>query len=181
MNVNSHYLLPPPYSMYESYNSWSLKISTGEWASLLAISTRFAFDKIRARAISVLSPSSYTFSLLDPVDAVVLALKHDVPQWLETAYVLLCMRDEPLDEAEGEKLGVVTTIRIAKARERFWRAEVSAGNEGRLEEDVRLSAVGPSFRRALRANCPRRARATRVVHDVFWPSSNSSDDIPTSL
>lgn len=164
--------------MYETYNSWSLKITTGEWAALLSISTRFAFDKIRARAISVLAPSSYTFNLLDPVDAVVLALKHDVPQWLETAYVLLCMRDEPLDENEGEKLGVATTIRLAKARERFWRGEAGA-SEGRLEEDVRLSSAGPSFRWGLRANCPRRARATRVVHDVFWPS-NTSDDVPTA-
>lgn len=162
--------------MYESYNSWSLKISTDEWAALLAISTRFAFEKIRARAISVLAPSSYSFSLLDPVDAVALALKHDIPQWLEPAYVLLCMRDEPLDELEGEKLGVGTTVRLAKARERFWRAE-AAMPEGRLEEDVRLGA-GTPFRWSLRANCPRRTRATRVVHDVFWPS-NATDDVPT--
>ncbi|KIP04823.1 hypothetical protein PHLGIDRAFT_36731 [Phlebiopsis gigantea 11061_1 CR5-6] len=161
----------PFLRMYESYNSWSLKITTGEWAALLSISTRFAFDKIRARAISVLAPSSHTFNLLDSVDAIVLALKHDVPQWLETAYVLLTLRDEPLDDAEAAKLGLATTVRLARARERFWRAEAAAvASGGRLEEDVRLSA-GPFSRWGMRANCPRRARATRVVHDVFWPTS----------
>lgn len=152
--------------MYESYNSWSLKITTGEWTALLSISTRFAFDQIRARAISVLSPSSQTVTQLDPVDTIVLALRHDVPQWLETAYVLLTMRDEPLSDTEGEKLGVATVVRLARARERFWRAEAAAASEGRLEEDVRLAA-GPPFRWG---RCPRKARATRIVHDVFSPS-----------
>jgi hypothetical protein len=159
--------------MYETYNpAWLLKVSAAEWAALLSIATRFAFDRLRTRAIAVLTPSSHSMDdLLDPVEAAVLAAKHDVPQWLEPSYVLLCMRDEPLDEAEGERLGLATTVRLARARERFWREQARSGvPEGRLEEDMWLRA-GLPLRWGMRTNCPRRAAATRIVRDVFWPES----------
>ncbi|KAI0826004.1 hypothetical protein BC629DRAFT_1452231, partial [Irpex lacteus] len=75
--------------------------SVAEWTALLSISTRYAFDRIRSRAIAALSPltptsTSSVTQLLDPVDMLVLAVKHDVPQWLEPAYVALCMREHPL-------------------------------------------------------------------------------------
>lgn len=170
--------------MYDNY--YSYKITPAEWTALLSISTRFMFDKIRARAVSVLTPSPYSFNLLDAVDMVALAVKHDIPQWLETAYVLLTVREHPLDEAEGEKLGVSITIRLARARERFWREQASIP-EGRLEEDVRLSAGSRAGQRlsfsstwGARANCPRRTRATQIVHEIFWPSGGVSDGSPAS-
>lgn len=173
--------------MYESYTSWSLKITTAEWAALLSISTRFAFEHIRARAIAVLSPphaSHYphdgAFGLLDPIDAAVLAAAHDVPQWLPPAYAALTARAAPLDEREGVRLGVGTALRIAAARERFLREVLVAGGmgEGRLEEDVRLGA-GASYRRASSVGgdggyAAMHLRAARIVQEVFWPQADDA-------
>lgn len=54
---------------------------------------------------------------MDPVDLIITARKYDVQRWLTTAYVQLCIRDEPLTEAQGERLGVKTVLRIARVRE----------------------------------------------------------------
>ena len=157
--------------MYDNNLTYPWRTSVTEWIALLSISTRYAFDRIRDRAIAALAPgpTPYSSHVLNPVDMIALALKHDIPQWLETAYVLLCMRENPLEEEEGERLGVLTTIRLAKARERFWK-EQAAQSEGRLEEDVRL---GASAQRRISVlfgpPCPKRARATQIVNEVFWP------------
>lgn len=144
-----------------------------EWTALLSISTRYAFDRIRDRAIAALAPgpTPYSSHVLDPVEMIVLAVKHDIPQWLETAYVLLCMREHALQEEEGEKLGIITSIRLAKTRERYWR-EQAAQSEGRLEEDIRLGANAQRRMSVLFGPpCPKRVRATQIVNEVFWPSS----------
>ena len=47
----------------------------------------------------------------------VLAVKHSVDPWLVPAYCDLCERVEPLTDQEAEKLGLVTTARLARARE----------------------------------------------------------------
>lgn len=161
--------------MYDNNLTYPWRTSVTEWIALLSISTRYGFDRIRDRAITALAPgpTPYSSHVLNPVDMVVLALKHDIPQWLETAYVLLCMREQSLEEEEGEKLGVVTTIRLARARERFWK-EQAAQSEGRLEEDVRLGASAQRRVSVLFGPpCPRRVRATQIVNEVFWPSSSS--------
>ena len=47
----------------------------------------------------------------------VLAVKHSVDPWLVPAYCDICERTEPLTDQEAEKLGAVTTARLARARE----------------------------------------------------------------
>jgi len=85
-----------------------------EWSSLLSISFRFKFEKIRDRAIKELTAMN-----IDPVDRVVLAVKYDVSDWLCPAYVDLCIRSEPLREDEAHKLELSTTVKLACARERL--------------------------------------------------------------
>ncbi len=51
------------------------------------------------------------------VDAIALALRHDIPQWLPTAYAELCKRPQPLGDGEAKMLGSSVTARIARARE----------------------------------------------------------------
>ena len=165
--------------MYDNNATYPWRTSVSEWTALLSISTRYAFDRIRSRAIAALAPgpTPYSTQLVDPVDIVVLAVKHDVPQWLETAYVSLCMREHSLEEEEGEKLGVVTSIKLAKARERFWREQTAAAqSEGRLEEDVRLGRGNTARRISVLLGqpvCPKRARAMQIVHEVFWPTGGA--------
>ena len=47
----------------------------------------------------------------------VLAVKHSVEPWLIPAYCDVCERAEPLTDQEAEKLGAVTTARLARGRE----------------------------------------------------------------
>ena len=84
------------------------------WISLLSFSTRFICDKIRARAIREIEAIQ---SRVEPVERIVLAVRHNVPQWLTGAYQELCQRQDSLSEAEGEKLGLSTVIKLMRARE----------------------------------------------------------------
>ena len=84
------------------------------WVSLLAFSTRFFCDKIRARSIRELEAIQ---SRVDPIERIVLAVRHNVPQWLSGAYQELCQRQDSLSEAEGERLGLSTVIKLMRARE----------------------------------------------------------------
>ncbi|KAI0694140.1 hypothetical protein BC835DRAFT_1032678 [Cytidiella melzeri] len=83
------------------------------WTNLLSISTRFCFDMVRARAIAEIDSSS----LLNPVDRLYLAKKHDVPEWLQPAYFSICKRSEPLEVWEAQRIGWETAIVLAQVRE----------------------------------------------------------------
>jgi len=84
------------------------------WIALLSFSTRFICDKIRARSIREIESIQ---SRVDPIERIVLAVRHTVPQWLPGAYQELCQRQESLSEEEGEKLGLPTVIKLMRARE----------------------------------------------------------------
>jgi len=84
------------------------------WVSLLSFSTRFICDKTRARSIRELEAIQ---SQVDPIERIVLAVQHNIPQWLSGAYQELCQRHNPLSEEEGERLGLPTVIKLMKARE----------------------------------------------------------------
>ena len=47
----------------------------------------------------------------------VLGVKHSVDSWLVPAYSDICERTDPLTDQEAEKLGAITTARLARARE----------------------------------------------------------------
>ncbi|GJE93072.1 BTB domain-containing protein [Phanerochaete sordida] len=83
-----------------------------DWTALLAIATRFVFDRARTRAIAELGAR-----LADPLEQVRLAHAHDVPAWLPLAYAALVRRAEPLCDAEAAALGLRTAVRVARARE----------------------------------------------------------------
>jgi len=84
------------------------------WVALLAFSTRFVCDKIRARSIRELEAIQ---SRVDPIERVVLAVRHNIPHWLSGAYQELCQRQDSLSEDEGERLGLSTVIKLMRARE----------------------------------------------------------------
>ena len=97
------------HSMHDE-NEFTLE----SWIALLGFSTRFVCDKIRARSIREIEALR---SRVDPTERIVLAVRHNVPQWLSGAYQELCQRQDPLSEEEGEKLGLSTVIKLMKARE----------------------------------------------------------------
>ncbi|KAJ7111392.1 hypothetical protein C8R44DRAFT_594475, partial [Mycena epipterygia] len=95
-----------------------------EWIDLLAISTRFDFQRIREDAINAIEHSRWEQPrqwrrriTVDPIEQIVLAERHDIPHWLPVAYALICERSKPLDEWEAEKIGYRKTALLARARE----------------------------------------------------------------
>ena len=90
--------------------------SLAAWTSILSISTRFRMSFIRSEAISAITNSHQP---IDPVDQIVLAVTHYVPDWLPVAYTALCCREKSITGEEGVRLGVRTALRIAEARERL--------------------------------------------------------------
>ncbi|KAH9947107.1 hypothetical protein B0H21DRAFT_363719 [Amylocystis lapponica] len=82
-----------------------------DWASVLAIATRFAFDDCRAHAISRLA------QLGNPVDLILIGRKYDVREWLGPSYKTLCIRNEPLTMLEGTRLGMRDVILISEIRQ----------------------------------------------------------------
>ena len=95
--------------MHDEYD-----FSLESWVSLLSFSTRFICDKIRARSIRELEAIQ---SRMNPIDRIVLAVRHNVPQWLSGAYRELCQRQDSLSEEEGDRLGLSTVIKLMRARE----------------------------------------------------------------
>ena len=88
-------------------------ISGNHLINLPSISTRFDFERIRQLAISRLE----RLQILDPIEKIVLAVKHDIPQWLAPAYEALCQRPNPLNEGEARKIGWTKAVLVARARE----------------------------------------------------------------
>ncbi|KAJ7676326.1 hypothetical protein B0H14DRAFT_3684752, partial [Mycena olivaceomarginata] len=96
-----------------------------EWIDLLAISTRFDFQRLRECAIHAIEQGQWTQGRrmrmrkidIDPIEQILLAEKHDVPHWLRIAYVAICERSDPLEEWEAEKIGARKTALLARARE----------------------------------------------------------------
>lgn len=71
---------------------------------------------VRSKAIAAITSSTTD---IDPVDQAVLAVTHNVPEWLPVAYTALCSREKPLTVCEGERLGAGTAVKIAEVRERL--------------------------------------------------------------
>ncbi|KAH9931575.1 uncharacterized protein B0H18DRAFT_990068 [Fomitopsis serialis] len=89
-------------------------ISLADWVALLSVSSRLLFDKIRERAISAIEAH---VPPLEPAERILLATKHDIPQWLNPAFTELCTRSDPLSDAETSKLGADIAERVERARD----------------------------------------------------------------
>ncbi|KII91629.1 hypothetical protein PLICRDRAFT_173450 [Plicaturopsis crispa FD-325 SS-3] len=95
-------------------------LTLAEWSAVLAIATHFDMAKIRERAIAEIGRSAET---LDPVDKILLAKKYGVEAWLAPAYVVLCRRENALEESEAQRLGLETTVKMFQAREKSLRTK----------------------------------------------------------
>jgi hypothetical protein len=140
-------------------------VTLDEWVDLLSIATRFDFEKIRERAIREIGSGRHHTSdspsgahrRIDPVDKILLAELYDVPQWLKSSYAALCQRANPLEDCEGEKLGLKTALRIARAREAVRESPHSRASTPDSED---LEPEYAPYSASLVA---------RIVQEVFWP------------
>ncbi|KAK0223748.1 hypothetical protein IW262DRAFT_852171 [Armillaria fumosa] len=83
------------------------------WINILTFCNRFDLDNVRDVAMSHLEsyPSSH------PIDAIAIAERLDMREWLLPAIKTLCQRAEPLTLSEGNKVGMEKALLIARARE----------------------------------------------------------------
>lgn len=90
------------------------ELSLAEWIALLSISSLYDMTKIRRRAIDEIIRC---VPPIDPVEKIVQAQKHDIPEWLPSAYKDLCRRKNPLEEWEAVRIGINVTVKVARVRE----------------------------------------------------------------
>jgi len=158
-------------------------------------------EKIRQRAITELE----NFGVPDPVEKIILAVKHSVPAWLEPAYVELCQRGEPIRSEEAERLGLSIAMKLARAREYVrdpvWvhqnpaPAAAAAAPSPRPRSPRPFQSIGwdDTVPVGYPAGVPEShhvpspidkrldtAHVKRVVRLVFWPRSPSTPEIKGS-
>ncbi|KAF8648515.1 hypothetical protein AX16_006221 [Volvariella volvacea WC 439] len=95
----------PKFSLY--------KAPPEDWTAILDLAHRWGFPEVKALAVRELE-----LLLLADIDKIVIYHKYDVDRnLLLPQYVALCLREKPLDLHEGLRLGLETSIMIARARE----------------------------------------------------------------
>jgi hypothetical protein len=104
--------------LHLSRNSLSqcVKMNQEQWLSVLKLSTMWAFDKIRKKAIAELSKTN-----MDTVDKVILARSYSVGDWLYEGYIALVKREAGLSSEEAKRLGYETAFRLCQKREDTFR------------------------------------------------------------
>ncbi|KAH9944933.1 hypothetical protein B0H21DRAFT_437698 [Amylocystis lapponica] len=118
-------------------------VPLGDWISILSVSTRFVCDKMRDRAIREID--EYKGPAIDPVAKIVLALEYNVPMWLAPSYAALCQRERPLKMAEAAKLGLGTTVRLARAREEVRKGPLAGARGPLAQRDMLTERVASSY------------------------------------
>ncbi|KAJ7878119.1 hypothetical protein B0H14DRAFT_2342110 [Mycena olivaceomarginata] len=154
-----------------------------EWIDLLAISTRFDFQRIREDAIDAIehsrwppiSPLGWRKQTIDPIDQIVLAEKNDIRHWLPIAYALICERGNSLEEWEAEKLGARKTALLARAREAIRNPHHEPPAVPVLTPPSESGTVHTSSEFSSRPETPNgfhhnRARVKAIVSEVFFPA-----------
>ncbi|KAI0267508.1 hypothetical protein BC834DRAFT_871626 [Gloeopeniophorella convolvens] len=103
-----------------SYASSTLdyKPTIDDWLSILSISTRFIFDKVREKAIAEITAR---LNDLDPFELIAGAEKHNIDQWLMPAYRRIVLRSALVSEREALNIPLSTSIMLMRSRERFWK------------------------------------------------------------
>ncbi|KAJ7178196.1 hypothetical protein C8R46DRAFT_1346416 [Mycena filopes] len=152
-----------------------------EWLDLLAISTRFDFQRLRECAIDAVDHSRWAQPrrgnriTIDPIDQIVLAELHDIPHWLPVAYTAICERSGPLEEWEAEKIGYRKTVLLAQAREAIRNPHhptaVASPPEPVVMGFSPLSDVISLPGTPVPSNgfYHNRSRVTAIVNEVFFP------------
>jgi hypothetical protein len=91
-----------------------------ESIDLLSIASHDDFQMARVRARAIRDIESVG-GVIDPIQKIVLAKKHDVKEWLVSASATLTNRDKPLTLDEAKLLGSESYVEIMSAREKKFR------------------------------------------------------------
>ncbi|KAN0130695.1 hypothetical protein V8E53_011370 [Lactarius tabidus] len=98
----------PEYSVYSA--------TLERWKRILTLAQLWGFFQVQRLCVRELE--KMTMPLVDPVEKVQVYQEFNIDEnLLHGAYVALTIRPEPLDMEEGSRLGLSTSLKIARARE----------------------------------------------------------------
>ncbi|KAI9433037.1 hypothetical protein H4582DRAFT_1024950 [Lactarius indigo] len=86
-----------------------------DWISILSISTRLIFPKVRERATKELTAR---MEEIDPFDLIGLAIKYDVLRWLDPAYLRIVRRTDLITQEEAQKIPLPIVVMLMRSHER---------------------------------------------------------------
>ena len=118
--------------------------TTTGWLSILSISTRLIFPKVREHAIKKLSSR---LEKIDAFDLILLAIKYDVQQWLKPAYQRIAKRTEIITHAEARKVPFPMAIMLMRLHEQCSSGKVK-------DPDMGIEAIVQTEVRLMEKNCP---------------------------
>ncbi|KAH9077851.1 hypothetical protein EDB83DRAFT_1525388 [Lactarius deliciosus] len=101
------------FGMHDDY-----KPTVPDWISMLSISTRLNFPKVRERAIKEITAR---MEEIDPFDLIGIAVKYDVQQWLKPAYRRIVTRTNLITHEEAKKIPFPMAVMLMRSREQYWR------------------------------------------------------------
>ncbi|KAI9433040.1 hypothetical protein H4582DRAFT_1820404, partial [Lactarius indigo] len=101
------------YQMHDDY-----KPTVTDWISMLSISTRLNFPKVRERAIKEITAQ---MEEIDPFDLIGIAVKYDVQQWLKPAYRRIVTRTSLITHEEAKKIPFPMAVMLMRSREQHWK------------------------------------------------------------
>ena len=118
--------------MHDDYNP-----TVADWISMLSISTRLNFQKVRERAIKEITAR---LDEIDPFDLIGLAVKYDVQQWLMPAYRRIVTRVNLITHPEAQKIPFTMAAMLMRSREQHWKDNRSGRPHYAIHPDPRLVA-----------------------------------------
>uniref|UniRef100_A0A0W0F6L7 BTB domain-containing protein n=1 Tax=Moniliophthora roreri TaxID=221103 RepID=A0A0W0F6L7_MONRR len=133
---------------------------TKKYIDLLSVAHRFECTTARERAIKGIDTAT-----TEPIQMIELAELYDVPRWIELAYIELCQRKEPLNEAEVEALGPKKTVLVLRAREALHNSDEAR----RLLQESWCCSSYHSPLVSLPEKLLEKARVQRIVKGVVAP------------
>ena len=92
--------------------------SLADWISMLSISTRLLFQKVRNRAIKEITAN---LDQVDSFELIGLAVKCDVKKWLKPTYRRIVIRSNLITHQEALKVPFPMTAMLMRSREQYWK------------------------------------------------------------
>jgi hypothetical protein len=141
--------------------------SLTDWISILSISTRFIFEKVRERAIKEITAR---LDQVEPFELIGLAIKFDVEQWLKPAYRRIVTRGGMITHAETAKVPFPMAVMLMRSREQFWKSNAINVHTGAfrassyptispdpiIDAEIRLMVLEPAVTTSWRRSTVRR-------------------------
>lgn len=90
-----------------------LRLSEGEWTSVLVLAARWEMSRLRTLAIDKLTPYFAT----DPHKLIVMGRRHGIDSWLTSGIHLLVLRKQAMDEDDVNIIGSSASLKVSALRE----------------------------------------------------------------